>query len=117
MNVTWKPENWTGGRESERVTQEQAAASFAFNRFQKRFQIWSHLDSEIGLDSKEARDKETRLHRHLGAQSSTDLVRESLVDHCDQLLMLATVLLHIKGQPTREPALMGQSLVSMITNR
>ena len=32
MKVTWKPENWTGGRESARVTQEQAAASFAFNR-------------------------------------------------------------------------------------
>ena len=66
MNVTWKPEKWTGGRESARVTQEQAAASFAFNRFEsdfkERFQIWSHLDSEIGLDSKEARDKETRLH-------------------------------------------------------
>ena len=34
MNLTWKPENWTGGRESARVTQEQAAASFAFNRFE-----------------------------------------------------------------------------------
>jgi hypothetical protein len=79
------------------VTHEQAAASSAFNTAKKRFQIQSHLDSEIGLDSKEARDKETHLHRHLGTQSSTDLVRESLVDHCDQLLMLATVLLHIKG--------------------
>ena len=66
MNVTWKPEKWTGGRESARVTQEQAAASFAFNRFEsdfkERFQVWSHLDSEIGLNSKEARYKETRLH-------------------------------------------------------
>ena len=117
MNVTWKPENWTGGRESERVTQEQVAASFAFNKSQKRFQIWSHLDSEIGLDSKEARDKESRLHGHLCTQSSADLVCESLVDHCDQLLMLATVLLHIKGQPTREPVLMVQSLVLIIRHR
>ena len=101
MKATWKPEKWTGGRESARVTQEQAAASFALNRFKsgfnKRFQNWIHLNSEIWLDSEEARDKETRLHRHLGTQSSADLVRESLVDHCYQLLMLATVLLHIKG--------------------
>ena len=62
MNVTWKPENWTGGRESAKVTHEQAAASFAFDRFKKRFQNRSHLDSEIGMDSKEARDKETSLH-------------------------------------------------------
>ena len=65
MNVTWKPENWTGGRESARVTQEQAAASFAFNRFQSDLiflQIRNHLDSEIMLDSKETREKETRLH-------------------------------------------------------
>ena len=34
MNLTWKPENWTGGRECARVTQEQVAASFAFNRFE-----------------------------------------------------------------------------------
>ena len=27
--LTWKPEKWTGGREFARVTQEQAAASFA----------------------------------------------------------------------------------------
>ena len=51
-----------GGSESVRVTQEQAAASFAFDRFKERFQIRSHLDSEIGLDSKEARDEETSLH-------------------------------------------------------
>ena len=62
MNVTWKPENWTGGRESVRVTQVQAAASFAFNRFKERFQIRRYLDSEIGMDSKETRDKETSLH-------------------------------------------------------
>ena len=62
MNVTWKPEKWTGGRESVRVTQVQAAASFAFNRCKKKFQIQSHLDSEIGLNSKETRDKETSLH-------------------------------------------------------
>ena len=45
-----------------RVTQEQAAASFAFNRFKERFQIRRYLDSEIGMDSKETRDKETSLH-------------------------------------------------------
>ena len=37
MNVTWKPENWTGGRESAKVTHEQAAASFAFDRFNSDF--------------------------------------------------------------------------------
>ena len=62
MNVTWKPENWTGGRESAKVTHEQAAASFAFDRFKIGFQIRRYLDSEIGLDSEEARDKETSLH-------------------------------------------------------
>ena len=59
MNLTWKPENWTGGRESAWVTQEQVAASFAFNRFRSDLglQIWSHLDSEIMLDSKKTREK------------------------------------------------------------
>ena len=59
---TWNPEKCTGGRESLRVTQEQAAASTAFNRFQSKNKILNHLDSEIVLDSKETREKETRLH-------------------------------------------------------
>ena len=41
-DITWKPENWTGGRESARVTQEQAATSFAFSRFESAFLSYSY---------------------------------------------------------------------------
>ena len=63
----------------------------------------NHLDPEVRPHCEELGDQKTRLQRHLGTQPGAHLGGEALVDHRDEQLVLAAVLLHVKGQSSREP--------------
>ena len=69
----------------------------------------NHLDPEVRLHCEELGDQKARLQRHLGTQPGAPLGSEALVDHSDEQLVLAAVLLHVKGQLSNQRALVDGS--------